>query len=242
MTDHVQWRLLPTKLHRQMEQAGADAAQEYMAQTGNNNLFVIYEAMVAAAPAAPPSAAADADRFRKALDLIGAGLIIGNGSENTDAIRMEIHALQERDLDQLGLLIESREMLVKMASIERRHGAHSSAEALNDLAARIHANVIAPITEGRQPPKPEALNQKRKMPRITVTTSLRTVFEVPEGVTIDQVRHLALPVLSEAVEETDALAVLQQTAIGQIYLGDATDVYLSVEHTITDGEANGGHR
>lgn len=77
------------------------------------------------------------------------------------------------------------------------------------------------------------------MQRITVTTYLRTVFEVPTGVTIEKVRHLAFPVLSEAVEETDALAILHQTAIGRVYLGDATDVYLSVEHTITDCDANG---
>lgn len=74
-----------------------------------------------------------------------------------------------------------------------------------------------------------------QMSRITITTTMQTVFEVPDGVTIEQVRHLALPVLSEDVNETDALAILQQKAIDQAYLGDANGVHLSVEHTITDG-------
>ena len=49
----VQWRVLPTQANRDMEQAGADAAREYLKRTGHNNLWVIYEAMAAAAPAAP---------------------------------------------------------------------------------------------------------------------------------------------------------------------------------------------
>jgi hypothetical protein len=53
MTNKVQWKVLPTKANRDMEQAGAEAAREYLERTGHNNLWVIYEAMVAAAPAAP---------------------------------------------------------------------------------------------------------------------------------------------------------------------------------------------
>lgn len=53
MTDKVQWKTLPTKANRDMEQAGADAAREYLERNGHNNLWVIYEAMVAAAPPAP---------------------------------------------------------------------------------------------------------------------------------------------------------------------------------------------
>lgn len=53
MTDKVQWKTLPTKANRDMEQAGADAAREYLERNGHNNLWVIYEAMVAAAPARP---------------------------------------------------------------------------------------------------------------------------------------------------------------------------------------------
>lgn len=56
MTDKVQWKTLPTKANRDMEQAGADAAREYLERTGSNNLWVIYEAMVAAAPKPPASA------------------------------------------------------------------------------------------------------------------------------------------------------------------------------------------
>ncbi|WP_236232082.1 hypothetical protein [Pseudomonas juntendi] len=53
MTDKVQWKTLPTKANRDMEQAGADAAGEFYRRTGSNNLWAIYEAMVAAAPPAP---------------------------------------------------------------------------------------------------------------------------------------------------------------------------------------------
>lgn len=49
----VQWRVLPTQANRDMEQAGADAAREYLERTGHNNLWVIYEAMTAAAPKPP---------------------------------------------------------------------------------------------------------------------------------------------------------------------------------------------
>ncbi|PKF27403.1 MULTISPECIES: hypothetical protein [Pseudomonas] len=51
--DRVQWKVLPTKANQDMEQAGADAAREYLERTGSNNLWVIYEAMTAAAPKPP---------------------------------------------------------------------------------------------------------------------------------------------------------------------------------------------
>lgn len=49
----TQWKMLPMKLHRDMEAAGAEAAREYMERTGGNSLWAIYEAMVAAAPQPP---------------------------------------------------------------------------------------------------------------------------------------------------------------------------------------------
>ncbi|MFB4400503.1 hypothetical protein [Pseudomonas inefficax] len=52
---NVQWRVLPTLANKEMEQAGADAAREYLERNGHNNLWVIYEAMTAAAPKAPAS-------------------------------------------------------------------------------------------------------------------------------------------------------------------------------------------
>lgn len=53
MTNPVQWRVLPNKANQAMEQAGADAAREYLERTGSNSLFAIYEAMVLAAPTPP---------------------------------------------------------------------------------------------------------------------------------------------------------------------------------------------
>ncbi|WP_236197933.1 hypothetical protein [Pseudomonas putida] len=53
MTNPVQWRVLPNKANQAMEQAGADAAREYLERTGSNSLFAIYEAMALAAPTPP---------------------------------------------------------------------------------------------------------------------------------------------------------------------------------------------
>lgn len=75
------------------------------------------------------------------------------------------------------------------------------------------------------------------MPIITVTTTVITRFDVPEGVSIDLVRHQALPVLSENEEGTDAVGALQDTALNRVYLGAAEPHYQSVEHQITEGAA-----
>ena len=75
------------------------------------------------------------------------------------------------------------------------------------------------------------------MPIITVTTTITTRFDVPEGVSIDLIRHQALPVLSENDEDTDAVCVLQDTALNRVYLGAADARSQSVEHSITEGEA-----
>ncbi|MDG9889693.1 hypothetical protein [Pseudomonas juntendi] len=53
MTNTVQWRVLPNKANQAMEQAGADAARDYLERTGSNSLFAIYEAMALAAPTPP---------------------------------------------------------------------------------------------------------------------------------------------------------------------------------------------
>ncbi|WP_054912493.1 hypothetical protein [Pseudomonas sp. NBRC 111127] len=75
------------------------------------------------------------------------------------------------------------------------------------------------------------------MPIITVTTTITTRFDVPEGVSVDLIRHQALPVLSENDEDTDAVCVLQDTALNRVYLGAADARSQSVEHSITEGEA-----
>lgn len=193
MTDKVQWKTLPTKANREMEQAGADAAREYLERNGHNNLWVIYEAMTAAAPKPPAStepvvvALVAEDRYQEtdviqcdgihslpvgtglidraaydlsraevlqlvtSLDLIGQGLSVADGSKNVDAMRQEIHELQERDLDQLALLIESREILQRQAASEKLRGSTSSAAELERLAKEIGVHSIEPITDGTRP-------------------------------------------------------------------------------------------
>lgn len=75
------------------------------------------------------------------------------------------------------------------------------------------------------------------MPIITVTTTITTTFSVPEGVTIEMVRHQALPDLSEDEEITDSVLHAQDRAMNQVYLGDATSEALTVEHKISEGIA-----
>ncbi|GFM73800.1 hypothetical protein PSCICL_47920 [Pseudomonas cichorii] len=72
------------------------------------------------------------------------------------------------------------------------------------------------------------------MPQITVTTTIRTVFEVPEGVDIQRVRHLALPELAQDDEKTDEVLSQQETAINHVFLGDAEALKCSVEIAIAE--------
>ena len=73
------------------------------------------------------------------------------------------------------------------------------------------------------------------MPIITVTSTVTTRFDVPEGVGIDLIRHQALPVLGEDDEGTDAVGALQSTALNMVFMGDADARSMSVEHQITEG-------
>ncbi|AIR90186.1 hypothetical protein [Pseudomonas cremoricolorata] len=73
------------------------------------------------------------------------------------------------------------------------------------------------------------------MPVITVTTTVTTRYDIPEGVGIDQIRHLALPVLSEDDEGTDAVGSLQGAALDLVFMGAAEVRSMGVEHRITEG-------
>jgi len=72
------------------------------------------------------------------------------------------------------------------------------------------------------------------MPQITVTTTITTVFDVPEGVPIERIRHLGLPVLSEDEESSEDLFRLQNRAIGETFYGDQEPRMASVEHAISE--------
>ncbi|MEC4022131.1 hypothetical protein AB1H94_17780 [Pseudomonas fulva] len=73
------------------------------------------------------------------------------------------------------------------------------------------------------------------MPIITVTTIVTTRFDVPEGLSIELIRHQAMPTLSEEEDGTDSVLHLQDAALNQVYLGDAASVGQSVEHSIKEG-------
>ncbi len=75
------------------------------------------------------------------------------------------------------------------------------------------------------------------MPLITITTTITTRFDVPEGLSIELIRHQALPVLSEDEEGADAVARLQDTALNMVYLGDADARSQSIQHAIVEGDA-----
>ncbi|MDX9624267.1 hypothetical protein [Pseudomonas fragariae (ex Marin et al. 2024)] len=72
------------------------------------------------------------------------------------------------------------------------------------------------------------------MPQITVTTTITTVFDVPDGVPIERIRHLGLPVLSEDEESSEELFRLQQRAICETFSGDEEPRIASVEHEISE--------
>ncbi|GFM87767.1 hypothetical protein PSCICO_31660 [Pseudomonas cichorii] len=72
------------------------------------------------------------------------------------------------------------------------------------------------------------------MPKIMVITTIKTFFDVPEGVDIQRVRHLALPDLSEMEDNTDAVTDQHGHVLNRIYLGDASVRSGSVEHAITE--------
>lgn len=75
------------------------------------------------------------------------------------------------------------------------------------------------------------------MPKISVVTTVTTVFEVPEGLTIEQVRHQALQELGEMDEITDSVVAHHDRSMKQAYLGDAVSLMLSVENGISEGVA-----
>lgn len=73
------------------------------------------------------------------------------------------------------------------------------------------------------------------MPKITVTTTIKTIFEVPEGLTIEQIRHQALSDLAEDEEASDSVMSLHSLALNRVYLGDAEALAASVEQSIIEG-------
>ncbi|MGO0628758.1 hypothetical protein ACTORR_01590 [Pseudomonas sp. SAR267] len=75
------------------------------------------------------------------------------------------------------------------------------------------------------------------MPIITITTTVKTVHEVPEGLTIEQIRHQALPFLSEDEEATDDVVCRQDSAMRRVYMGAHDPIKQSVEHSIVEGAA-----
>ncbi|MFV3326747.1 hypothetical protein ACNFG0_09775 [Pseudomonas sp. NY15372] len=73
------------------------------------------------------------------------------------------------------------------------------------------------------------------MPVITIKTTITTRFEIPEGLTIDMIRHQAIPILDEDEEGTDEVGNLQDAALNMVFLGDAEAQSRTVEHSIIEG-------
>jgi len=75
------------------------------------------------------------------------------------------------------------------------------------------------------------------MPQISVTTTITTLFDVPEGVSIDRIRQLGLPVISDNEEATEEVFRLQQRAISETFYGAEEPRAASVEHEISEFSA-----
>lgn len=73
------------------------------------------------------------------------------------------------------------------------------------------------------------------MPQITVRTTITTAFDIPEGLTIDQIRHQAYPELLEAEGQVEEIVLLHSKVLNQVYIGDATERSQSIGHLITEG-------
>ena len=72
------------------------------------------------------------------------------------------------------------------------------------------------------------------MPKITVSTTIRTVYEVPDGVPIDRIRRLALPAISEADEQMNEVLYLHDEGVSRVFYGDQQCVRQTVENEITE--------
>lgn len=72
------------------------------------------------------------------------------------------------------------------------------------------------------------------MPLIMVTSTITTVFEVPDGVDILRVRQLALSELGDEECATDAMSIQHDKVMSEIYLGSADRRTVSISHSIVD--------
>lgn len=73
------------------------------------------------------------------------------------------------------------------------------------------------------------------MPKITVTTTITTVFDVPEGVGIQRARDLCMPELADNEEQVNEVVAQQDRAVNQCYLGAAKQEALQISHSIVEG-------
>jgi tRNA U34 5-methylaminomethyl-2-thiouridine-forming methyltransferase MnmC len=73
------------------------------------------------------------------------------------------------------------------------------------------------------------------MPQITVKTTITTAFDIPEGLTIDQIRHQTYPELLEAEDQVEEIVMLHSKVLNQVYIGDATERSQSIGHLIMEG-------
>lgn len=72
------------------------------------------------------------------------------------------------------------------------------------------------------------------MPLIMVTSTITTVFEVPEGVDIARVRQLGLSELGDDESASEAISIQHDRIINQIYIGSTDRRTVSISHSIVD--------
>lgn len=69
---------------------------------------------------------------------------------------------------------------------------------------------------------------------IVVTTTIQTVFEVPEGVEIDRIKHLAIPMLTDGDDQTDEVLCLHNDAITSVFYGEESITSHVIEHKVVE--------
>lgn len=69
---------------------------------------------------------------------------------------------------------------------------------------------------------------------IVVTTTIQTVFEVPDGVEMERIKSLAFPMLTDGDDQTDAVLCLHSEAITSVFYGEETIDSHVVEHKVSE--------
>ncbi len=72
------------------------------------------------------------------------------------------------------------------------------------------------------------------MASITIKTTVTTTYDVPDGVPLERIQHLALCEITEDEDAVAELLVLHGKSLSAIFYGDEQFEGQSVEHSVTE--------